>query len=72
MTRAMEQAIERLKRVPETQQEELAQFLLHELEEDERWAATTQSRRPQLDRLIKDVLADHAAGKTRPLDPDAL
>jgi len=72
MTRAMEQAIERLKRVPDGQQEELAQFLLHELEQDERWSTTTHAHRLQLDRLLKDVLSDHAAGKTRPLDPDTL
>jgi hypothetical protein len=72
MTRLMEKAIERLKALPEGQQDPLAHFLLFELEEDERWASSTQANRGKLEKLVRDVLADDAAGRTQPLDPDRL
>jgi hypothetical protein len=72
MTRLMEQAIERLRSIPESQQDHLAQFLLHELAEDERWSATTQEHGDQIRGLIDRVLADDAAGQCETLDPDRL
>ncbi|MGD0464287.1 MAG: hypothetical protein ABSB74_17530 [Tepidisphaeraceae bacterium] len=41
MTRLREQAIERLRAVPAAQQDEIARFLLAELEEDIRWSQST-------------------------------
>lgn len=72
MTRLMEQAIERLRAIPENQQDRLAEFLLHELAEEERWAATTHTHRDKLTGLIESVLADDAAGGCEPLDPERL
>jgi hypothetical protein len=71
MTRLMEQAIERLRAVPETQQDELARFLLSELDEDARWAASTGANLERLRRLGERVLADDARGACEPLDPAA-
>jgi hypothetical protein len=68
----MEQAIERLRAVPDSQQDLLARFLLTELEEDNRWAVSTANHVDALDRLAAEVLADDAAGKCEPLDPDTL
>ena len=72
MTRLMEQAIERLRAVPEPQQEQLARFLLNELEEDNRWADSTAAHADALKRLAENVLADDVRGLCTPLDPDAL
>lgn len=72
MTRLMEQAIERLRAMPEPQQDRLAQFVLNELEEDDRWAASTASHADALGRLAEGILADDAQGMTQPLDPDGL
>lgn len=72
MTRLMEKAIERLKALPEGQQDGLAEFLLHELAEDERWATSTQSHAAKLKKLVGDVLADDARGGCEPLDPERL
>lgn len=72
MTRLMEQAIERLRAVPESQQDRLAQFLLHELAEDERWAATTEAHNDKVRDLVERLLADDAAGRCEPLDPERL
>ena len=72
MTRLMEQAIDRLRAVPDAQQDRLAEFLLHELAEDERWARSTIDHADKLKGLIDDVLADDAKGHCTPLDPDRL
>jgi hypothetical protein len=68
----MEQAIERLRAVPEPQQDGVAEFLLHELAEDERWATSTQIQASALKTLIERVRADDAAGLCEPLDPKRL
>jgi hypothetical protein len=72
MTRLMERAIERLRAIPESQQDRVAEFLLQELAEDERWAASTQDHAAKLKGLIENVLADDAAGRCDPLDPERL
>ncbi len=72
MTRLMEQVIERLKAIPEAQQDGVAEFLLKELAEDERWAASTRENGVRLRGLIENVLADDAAGYCEPLDPERL
>lgn len=68
----MQEAIERLRAVPESQQDPLAEFLLHELAEDERWGASTKAHAGKLKALIDDVLADDAKGRCEPLDPERL
>lgn len=72
MTKLMEQAIERLKAIPESQQDQLAQFLLAELEEDERWAASTNSHVDALERLTQQILNDDACGNCPKLDVEQL
>lgn len=72
MTRLMEQAIERLRAVPESQQDKLAEFLLHELAEDQRWSDTSAANGSRLKSIVDRVLADDAAGRCEPLDPERL
>ena len=72
MTRLMEQAIERLSAVPATQQDEIARFLLAELEADLRWSQSTAKHGTELKSMVDDVLADDARGDCQPLDPDKL
>lgn len=72
MTRLMEQVIERLKALPEGQQDGLAGFLLHELAEDERWAASTHQNAAKLNKMVGEVLAEDARGGCEPLDPERL
>ena len=72
MTQLLEKAIERLKAVPEQEQDAMARWLLSELEEDERWAATTDKYKDGVARMMKRVIADDEAGLCEPLDPDTL
>jgi len=72
MTKALQQAIERLKQQPEDRQDALAALLLHELEEDARWANSTAANSEKLRGLVEDVLDANRRGECETLDPDQL
>jgi hypothetical protein len=72
MTKTLEQAIERLRQMPAERQDSLAQLLLHEIEEDERWQRSTEQNPDKLGRLVRDVLEADWRGECEALDPDRL
>lgn len=72
MVRLLEKAIEELSRLPEGEQEQMAQWILDELEDELRWNRTFAASQSKLEQLGKKALADHQAGRTQDLDPDAL
>jgi len=72
MTKALEKAFEAASRLPDPDQDELAAAILEELEADERWEATFARSQDALERLADEALDEHRAGRTEPLDPDAL
>ena len=72
MTKTLEEAIERLKQMPENQQDSLAQLLLHEIDEDERWQKSTAHHSEKLRTLVADILEAERRGECEPLDPDLL
>ena len=72
MTKALTQAFEVASRLPEWEQDELAAAILEELDADERWEAAFAGSQEALERLADEALEEHRAGRTEPLDPDAL
>lgn len=72
MVRLLEKAIEELSRLPAAQQETMAQWILDELEDELRWNRAFAASGSALERLAKNALADHQAGRTQPLNPDDL
>ncbi len=73
MTNNVEQAIERLRQMPdENRQDLLARLVLHEIEEDERWMHSTETHAGKLRELVDDILEADRNGKCEPLDPDQL
>jgi hypothetical protein len=72
MTKALQEAIERLKQATEDRQDALAALLLHELEEDERWANSTAAHAEKLEGFVQDVLGANHRGEYELLDPDQL
>ena len=72
MTKLLEEAIGRLRGMSEDRQDQLAGLLLHELEEDEKWMASTQAGEQKLAGLVEDVLAADGRGECTPLDPEKL
>lgn len=72
MTKALKRAFEAAARLPDADQDELAAAILEELEADERWEAAFAASQDALARLAHEALEEHRAGRTEPLDPDAL
>ena len=72
MTKALKKAFEAASRLPEREQDELAAAILEELAADERWEAAFAQSQGGLERLADEALAEHRAGRTKALDPDAL
>jgi len=72
MTRRMKQAMDKLAAVPEPLQDSLAEFLLHEIEQDERWSQGTGTHPERLRAIVDEVLHDDKAGRTTPRDPERL
>lgn len=58
--------------MPADRQDQLAQLLLHEMEEDERWMQSTATHAAKLQGLVEDVLDADGRGECEPLDPDQL
>jgi hypothetical protein len=72
MTKLMEKAIEKLRAVPEPEQDAVAGFVLNQLEEDRRWDETSIKHADQLKELADEALEDFRAGRTTALDPERL
>ena len=74
MTELLQQAFEQAAKPPQTQQDTFARFLLAELDSERRWDELLH--RPEsedlLERLADEAVAAHRAGRTQPLDPEAL
>jgi hypothetical protein len=72
MSSIVEQAIERLRQMPEDRQDSLSRLVLQEIEEDERWMRSTDSNSEMLQRLIGEVIEADDRGECEILDPDQL
>ena len=72
MTKALKKAFEAASRLPDADQDELAAAILEELEADERWEAAFARSQDDLERLAEEALEEYRAGRTEPLDPNAL
>jgi len=72
LTTLLEKAIAELSKLPESQQDTMAQWILEELEDEARWDRAFAASLPQLEKLGKKALEDYRAGRTRELNPDEL
>ena len=70
MTKLLEKAFEEAAKLPAGDQDSLAEWLLAEIESEERWSRQFAASSDQLAELARWALAKHAAGETEDLDPD--
>ena len=74
MTELLHQAFDKASELPDSQQDEFARFLLAELDSERRW--DEMFSRPEsedlLDQWAGEALDAHRAGRTQPLDVEAL
>jgi hypothetical protein len=67
MTRLLSDAFEQASQLPEAEQNALAEWLLQELESEERWDRLFEKSADKLETLAAEALAEHRAGRTHPL-----
>jgi len=72
MTKLLEQAIARVKQLPETEQDVIAALILEELEDEAHWEKVLAKSHDVLAELAVGALAEDQAGKTQELDPETL
>ncbi len=72
MTKRLEEAFAAAAKLPEQEQEALAEWVLEELSEEHQWMQTFAGSQDALSQLSDEAKAEHRAGKTRPLDPERL
>ncbi|MEK7247158.1 MAG: hypothetical protein AAB092_01670 [Chloroflexota bacterium] len=70
MNAKLKEAIEALSRLPEDEQEELAQVILLEIETADKWDASFARSQDLLKRMAEEAMEEYRAGETEPLDPD--
>ena len=69
MTALLEKALAEISKLPPPQQEEVALWLLAELEDEARWAESFSRSGSTLEHLADAALDEHRSGQTQNLDP---
>ena len=72
MTQLLKKAFEEAAKLPPEEQDRLAAQVLQALEDEAGWTHAFEATAVGLAALADEALAEHAAGRTEPLDPEAL
>jgi hypothetical protein len=72
MTKLLERAFSEASKLPSTEQDEIAERWLAELQAEHRWNEAFANSQDELARLADEALAEHAAGLTGELKPEQL
>jgi len=67
MTQLLEKALSEVAKLPPSEQDALAAILLEELASEQKWADLFAKSQGPLNHLAEEALAEHRAGKTKPL-----
>lgn len=70
MTKLLEKAFKEAAKLPDEDRDALAQAVLAELASERRWDELFAGSTDMLSELAEEALAEHHAGRTKPLDPD--
>ena len=70
MIRSLEQAFAEASKLPESEQEVLAAWILEDLASERRWQWAFGDSADQLGRLADEALTEHRQHGTKALDPD--
>ena len=72
MTDLLEQAMSKLRQLPENEQNAMAELILAELEDEARWDVAFAGSPDLLERLATEADEEDRAGRTEELDPETL
>ncbi len=67
MTESLQRAFEAAAQLPTADQDAIASWLLAEIESEKKWTASFSSSQPELEKLAKQALEEHARGETTDL-----
>jgi hypothetical protein len=72
MTKALEEVLRQVSGLPEAEQDALAEAIRAEIGAEKDWDKSFAGSLDVLDRLADEAIADHRAGRTKPIDPDTM
>ena len=72
MTKLLEQAVAKVKELPETEQDAIAQIVMDEIESEQRWDELFAKSPDKLRKLADRAWSEHEAGGSQELDLDRL
>ena len=72
MTKLLEQAIAKATSLPESEQDAIARLLMDEIDSERRWDEQFARSPEKLKKLADEAWAEHEAGHSEILDPNAL
>jgi hypothetical protein len=72
MTKLLTEAFEKASKLPPEEQDQVARWLLEELEDELKWSAAFAGSQEVLSKLADEALKERRDGHAEPLDPDAL
>ena len=72
MTRLLEKAFAEASKLPESDQEALAAWILAQLASERRWQEALADSAEELAQLADEAVAEHRERRTQVLDPDRL
>jgi hypothetical protein len=67
MTQLLEKALSQVAKLPAAEQDAVAAIVIEELASEQRWSESFAKSQSLLAKLAEKALADHAAGRTKPL-----
>lgn len=72
MTQLLRQAFDQVSKLPAGDLDAMAQWLLEELKDEQRWQRAFAGSHDKLSALATEALTEHRNGRTRKLDPAKL
>ena len=72
MTKLLDKAFEEASKLSELEQNAFARWLIDEIIAEKRWERASGESEDVLEKLADEALAEHAQGRTRPLDINQL
>jgi len=72
MSKLLEQAVEKLKSLPQEDQDALASLILDEIEDEDNWCKSFSDSSDILAKMAEKAMMEYQAGLTKELDPDRL
>jgi len=72
LTTSLEKAFAEASKLSEDEQNDLADWILQEINSERRWHRAFSDSSDKLSRLAEEALMEHRRGRTRVLDPEQL